>query len=98
MRTCVGVEVLQVLQVCKFAFRFFLFPFFPAFVCVFVFSFFRFCRIICLYTERRTPPSVSLSKTKNTGGVCFRPVCKERLWIFFLFSPYAAAWPFSSTA
>ena len=26
-RTCVGVEVLQVLQVCKFAFRFFLFPF-----------------------------------------------------------------------
>ena len=23
MRTCVGVEVLQVLQVCKFAFRFF---------------------------------------------------------------------------
>ena len=25
MRTCVGVEVLQVLQVCKFAFRFFSF-------------------------------------------------------------------------
>ena len=34
------------LQVCL---PFFLFPFFPAFVCVFVFSFFRFCLRACEY-------------------------------------------------
>ena len=48
-RTCVGVEVLQVLQVCKFAFRFFFFRFFRLFVCVFVFFFFRFCLRACEY-------------------------------------------------
>lgn len=62
------------------------------------FSFFRFCRIICLYAELRTPLSVSLSQTKKYRRSLFPPVCKERLWIFFLFSPYAAAWPFSSMA
>ena len=49
VRARVCVEMLQVLQVCKFAFRFFLFPFFPAFVCVFFFSFFRFCLRACEY-------------------------------------------------
>ena len=62
------------------------------------FSFFRFCRIICLYAELQTPLSVSLSQTKKYRRSLFPPVCKERLWIFFLFSPYAAAWPFSSMA
>ena len=41
MRTCVGVEVLQVLQVCKFAFRFSVFSCFPSAVFVWVPSFFR---------------------------------------------------------
>ena len=40
-RTCVGVEMLQVLQVCKFAFRFSVFSCFPSAVFVCVPSFFR---------------------------------------------------------
>ncbi|KAA5403697.1 hypothetical protein F2Y51_15265 [Phocaeicola dorei] len=85
------MEVLQVLQVCKFAFRFFLFPFFPAFVCVFVFSFsvFVYARaniIMCLsfssrvlrYKNLLCNTSVIQRITKKFQGIriiCLVKVC-----------------------
>ena len=94
-----GVEVLQVLQVCKFAFRFFLFPFFPAFVCVFVFPFsvFVYARaniIMCLsfssrvlrYKNLLCNISVIQRITKKFQGIriiCLVKVCLLALKVYF---------------